>query len=223
MSYSIESGPGAVSRARRPAAVTVAASLMILMAAVGLANVIIGLASMNGIVDRFRIAAARTDATRSDIDGMVALLRGSLILAAVAGIIVAALLTMLAVGNLRGSNGARIATWIVSGLGLLCGCCGLAVVVGQRAVTLTPSGDAQVTEDLFRALNDAYPTWWVGLSGGLSAAQAVGYLVIALLLATPAANAFFRRPAPAQWPRSAGPARPGIPPSAPPPPTPPPM
>ena len=217
MSYSIRSGPSGAAPVRRPTAVNAAAAFMILMALVSLANAIASLTSMNGIVHRFRTAATRTDATGSDIDGMVALLRTSLILAAVVGAVVAVLLTVLASGNLRGSNGARVATWIVSGLGLACGCCGLAIVVAQRAMTLNLSGDTQVTEDLLRALNDAYPSWWIGLNGGLSAAQPVGYLVIALLLATPAANAFFRRSASVRELRPAGPARPGIPPSTPPP------
>jgi hypothetical protein len=178
---------------RRPAAVTAAAVIMILMAAGGLVNAVIGLVGMGGVVDRFRAAAVRTGASDADIDGLAGLAWGTVIAGAVLAVVFAALLVALALGNLRGSSGARIATWVVGGLGLLCGCCGLVAVIGQTAVSWNISGDDRVTEDLTQALTDAYPGWWIGLNGSLSAAQALGYLVVALLLALPAAHRYFRK------------------------------
>jgi hypothetical protein len=183
--------------ARRPAPVSAAVSIMILMAAGGLANAVIGLAGMGGVVDRFRAGATRAGASEADIDSLAGLAWGMVIAGAVLAVVLAALLVTLALGNLRGSNGARIATWVVCGLGLLCGCCGLLAVVGQSALSWNISSDDPTAEDLTQALTDAYPGWWIGLSGSLSAAQALGYLVVALLLALPAAHRYFRkRPAP---------------------------
>lgn len=207
MSFPVGPGDGRAGPTRRPGPVTAAATIMILMAVVGLVNVVIGLAGMDGIVDRFRSAAARTDADQADIDGLVVLVRATAVIAAIIGVTVAVLLVVLALGNLRGSNAARIATWVVSGLGLICGCCTLGAVVGQRGFAW--AGDDPVAADLMRALADSYPSWWVGLNGGLSAAQALGYLVVALLLTLPTARAFFRRRPQAQW-------QPPIPPHAPP-------
>lgn len=178
----------------RPATVTAAAAIMIFMGAAGLVNAVVGLAAIGGVVDRFRDAAEATGASQSDIDGLAGLAWGTVIAGAVLSVLFAVLLILLGVGNLRGRNGARIATWIVSGLGLFCGCCGLFAVVSQSALTWNISTNDQ-TQDLTQALTDAYPDWWIALSGVVSAAQALGYLVVALLLALPASHPYFRRTA----------------------------
>ncbi|MGN9908150.1 hypothetical protein ACTMTJ_11450 [Phytohabitans sp. LJ34] len=176
----------------RPATVTAAAAIMIFMGAAGLVNAVVGLAAIGGVVDRFREAAQATGASDSDIDGLAGLAWGTVIAGAVLAVLFGGLLIALGVGNLRGRNGARIATWIVSGLGLFCGCCGLLAVVSQSALTWNVSTDSR-TEDLTQALTDAYPGWWIGLNGVVSAGQALGYLVVALLLALPASHPYFRR------------------------------
>ncbi|MDQ7910326.1 hypothetical protein RB614_38115 [Phytohabitans sp. ZYX-F-186] len=176
----------------RPATVTAAAAIMIFMGAAGLVNAVVGLAAIGGVVDRFRDAAEATGASQSDIDGLAGVAWGTVIAGAVLSVLFAALLIVLGVGNLQGRNGARIATWIVSGLGLLCGCCGLLAVISQSALSWNISTDDQ-TQDLTQALTDAYPGWWIGLNGVVSAGQALGYLVVALLLALPASHPFFRR------------------------------
>jgi hypothetical protein len=184
---------------RRPAAVTVAAGLMMLMALLGLVAAIANLAMMNRLVDRFRERAAGTDATGSEIDTVVGFIRGISIGTAVIGIIVALALIGLALGNLRGSNASRIATWVLCGIGTVCGCCGLVGVLAQNNATFGGAGDDRTAEDLGRALADASPGWWTALSGTLSIGQSLGYIAVAVLLALPAANAFFRRPAVPQW------------------------
>jgi hypothetical protein len=176
----------------RPATVTTAAAVMILMGVAGLVNAVVGLVAVGGVVDRFRDAAAATGASDSDIDGLARVAWGTVVAGAVLAVLFAALLIALAVGNLQGRKGARIATWIVSGLGLFCGCCGLLAVVSQSALSWNISTDAR-TEDLTQALTDAYPGWWIGLNGVVSAGQALGYLVVALLLALPASHPYFRR------------------------------
>jgi hypothetical protein len=192
----------------RPATVTAAATLMIFMGVAGIVSAVVSLAGIGGVVDRFRSAAEGTGATQDDIDGLATLAQGTTIFGAVLAIVVAVLLVVLAMAVLRGSSGARIATWVVSGLGLLCGCCGLFAVIFQSALSWNISSDDQVAENLTQALTDAYPGWWIGLNGGLSAAQALGYLVVALLLALPASHPYFRKTAPA----------PAVPPLPPPPP-----
>jgi hypothetical protein len=179
--------------------VTIAAGLMMLMALLGLIGVIANLAMMNRLVDRFRERATGTDASSSDIDTVVGFIRGISIGTAVIGIIFALVLAGLALGNLRGSNGTRIATWVICGLGILCGCCGLFGVLGQNNASFTGAGDDRTAEDIGRALADASPGWWTALSGSLSVGQALGYIAVAVLLALPAANAFFRRPTAPLW------------------------
>lgn len=175
----------------RPATVTAAAAIMIIMGVAGLVNAVVGLAAIGGVVDRFRDAAQATGASQSDVDGLAGVAWGTVITSAVLSVLFAVLLIVLGVGNLRGRNGARIATWIVSGLGLFCGCCGLFAVISQSALSWNISTDDQ-TQDLTQALTDSYPGWWIGLNGVVSAGQALGYLVVAVLLALPPSHRYFR-------------------------------
>lgn len=178
--------------ASRPAAVTAAAAVMIFMAAAGLVNAVVGLAGISGVVDRYRDAASRIDASASEIDTLAAVAWGTVIAAAALAVVCAVLLTALAFGNLRGINGARVATWFLCGLGLLCGACAWLAVAGQAGLSWNVSDD-RGTEQLTQALTDAYPAWWIVLNGVCAGGQALGYLVVAVLLALPAAHPHFRR------------------------------
>lgn len=182
--------------------VTLAGVLMILTAALALVGAIIILATVGQVVDRFRAEAALSDASQTDIDNLAAGIQAIMIGTAVLMVIGAILLVGLAFGVLHGSNVARILTWLVLALGLVCGCCGILSTVGQTNVTSfgTANTNNQVADDLGRALQDAYPTWWLVFNGSVSALQMVGYIAIAVLLALPAANAYFRKqPQPPQW------------------------
>ncbi|MEU4771223.1 hypothetical protein [Micromonospora sp. NPDC023644] len=183
--------------ARRPAVVTAAVAVLALMAVAALAYAAAGVATRGGTVDRFRAAADGTSARPDQIDRMVTLLGMSTVLTAVVSLLAGLLLGGLALGLRAGRDGARTATWVVSGLGLIAGCCGLALLVGQRATPLGSGEDDRATAELFGILADAYPSWWIPLGAGLSVGQVLGYLVVAVLLALPAASAWFRRrPAP---------------------------
>ncbi|MFI7607004.1 hypothetical protein ACIBTV_17940 [Micromonospora sp. NPDC049366] len=187
---------------RRPAVVAAATAVLLLMAVAALAYAVAGLVVLGGTVDRFRSAAAGTGAGTGDIGDVVTLLRLSGVLSAVVSLLAGALLAVLALGLSGGRAGARVATWVVCGLGLLCGCCGLAVLVGERAAPLRLAADEQATSQLFGLAGDAHPSWWIPLTGGLSVGQALGYFVVAILLAWPSASSWFRRPTPPTAPAS---------------------
>jgi len=181
------------AQARRPTTVTAAAVLMMVMALLGLAGAGLTLVTVGGIVDDFRAGAA--GAAPDQVDGLAGFLRTYSALAAVLGVVGALLLGGLGVGNLRGAAGARIATWVLCGLGLAVGCCGLFGVLLSGAVQLSTATDTDPV--VARALADAYPGWWLGVNAGLSGGQALGYIAVAALLALPASGAFFRRTPPA--------------------------
>jgi hypothetical protein len=185
-----------------------AAALLLLMAVGAVAYAVTNLLVTAGTVDRFREAARATDAGGGEIDGVASLLRASTVLSAVLGVLVALLLVGLALGLLAGRGGARVATWVVAGLGLFCGCCGLAVLVGQRTAPLRLGADDRVTADLLALVGDAYPGWWIPVNAAVSVAQILGYLVVAALLTLPSAGAFLHRRAPRP---SAGPTPPAGP------------
>ncbi|MEV2237647.1 hypothetical protein [Micromonospora sp. NPDC049891] len=203
--------------ARRPAAVVLAVATLVVMALGALVYAVIGLASVRGTVDRFR-AAAGAEADAGQVDAVAALLRASVVVSAVLSIIAGLLLVGLALGLATRRPAARVATWVVAGLGMCCGCGGLATLIVQLAAPLD-FGDDQATAELLALVPDAHPSWWIPLTVALSIAQVLGYLVVAVLLALPAANAWFRRrPAPQQQASPYQPPTPpfGHPPAAPP-------
>ncbi|MEU1647369.1 hypothetical protein ABZ422_05330 [Micromonospora zamorensis] len=203
MSYP-ESAP-----ARRPAVVLMAAGVLLVMAVAALAYAVVDLVVLGGTVDAFRTAARDTSASPEQIDDVVTLLRASAVLSAVVAALSAPVLAGLALGLLAGRNGVRVATWVVSGLGLLAGCCSVAVLIGERAAPLQLGSGEQAVAELLGLIGDAYPSWWIPLNAGLSVAQGLGYLVVATLLALPAANAWFGRH------RSTAPTVPSAPPAFP--------
>ncbi|GIJ08581.1 hypothetical protein ACFFMR_26805 [Micromonospora andamanensis] len=181
--------------ARRPAVVVLAVVTLAVMALGALAYALAGLASVGGTVDRFRTAAG-AGADPGQVDAVVALLRASVVVSAVLSIVAGLLLVGLALGLAAGQPFARVATWVVAGLGVCCGCGGVATLVLQLATPLE-FGDDRETAELLALVPDAHPSWWIPLTAALSIAQVLGYLVVAVLLALPAANAWFRRrPAP---------------------------
>ncbi|GAB1688252.1 hypothetical protein KRM28CT15_00550 [Krasilnikovia sp. M28-CT-15] len=162
---------------------TLAAVLLGLMALGGLAYAITTIALAPGIVSRFRDAAQ--GAADAEVDGFVTVVWIGAAVGAVVAVILFALCVVLALGLRRGSNAARIGTWIVSGLGVLAGCGSLATVLVQRSGEGDPGS-------LGAALSGAYPDGWIGLNVGVAVAQTVGYLIVAvLLLAAP--GSFFGR------------------------------
>ncbi|HTF12518.1 MAG TPA: hypothetical protein VK659_30545 [Asanoa sp.] len=190
---------------RPPGAVAGAAGVLLLMAFGSVVYGATGLALMPGIVDRFQTAAIGAGVAVDEIDSATRLLRGVPIAAAFVGVVAAMLLTVLAIGTLRGTSAVRVAAWVVCGVGLVGG--GLAAVFGFAQRLGSWSDDTVV-----RALTAAHPGWWPWTSAVLSVLQALGYVVVALLLASPAANAHFRR-TPSLPPGPTGAAPPPPPPS----------
>ncbi|MGN9774943.1 hypothetical protein ACTMS0_04080 [Micromonospora sp. H33] len=186
-------------RARRPVVVTAAAVLLAVMAAVAVAYAVTSLVVLVGTVDAFRPAARETSASAEEIDTMVFLVSVWIVLGALVSLVAGLLLAGLAVGVRAGRAGARVGTWVVAGLGVLAGCCGLVGLAVQRATPLELNENERGVGELLGRLDEAYPGWWIPLGAGLSVGQVLGYLVVAVLLALPAASAWFRRPAPVPY------------------------
>ena len=194
MSYAMQPpaaapAPATTTAPRRPVSVASASILLILMAVVGLGYAVATLVIAPGTVDRFRAAAAGANSV--DVDGYVTVVWIGAAISAVLAVVLFALYVVLALGLRRGSNAARIATWVVAGLGLLGGCVTTATVAMERA------GDP-VQGSLSAALSEAYPGGWIPVNIALAVAQMLGYVLVGvLLLASP--GTFFGR-APKQLP-----------------------
>ncbi|GAB1643744.1 hypothetical protein [Krasilnikovia sp. MM14-A1259] len=188
MSYPV-SPPAAVTAApavapsrRRPVPVTLAAALLALMGLTGLGYAITTIVVAPGVVARFRDAAGAADG--AEVDGFVTVVWIGAAVGAVVSVILFALFVVLALGLRRGSNAARIGTWVMSGLGLLAGTAALVTILVQRGGEADP-------ESLGAVLSGAYPDRWIGLNVGAALAQMVGYLIVAVLLLI-APGSFFR-------------------------------
>lgn len=179
--------PAPAAAPSRPVPVAFASVLLIVMAVVGLVYAIATLAVAPGTVDRFRTAAGTSSAT--DIDGFVTVVWIGAALGAVLAVILFALYVVLALGLRRGSNAARIATWVVAGLGLLAGC-------GSTVTVALERGGDPPRDTLGAALADAYPGSWIGLNVGLAVAQMLAYVLVAVLLLASPGTFFGRAPKP---------------------------
>ncbi|MFI5495351.1 hypothetical protein [Actinoplanes sp. NPDC051859] len=185
MTYAVQPAPPAAPR--RPASVGFAAALLIVMAVVGLAYAVVAVTVAPGTVDRFRAAAGAGE----DVDGMVTVLWIIAAMGAILAIILFALYVVLALGLRRGSNGMRIASLVVCGLGVFGGC-------ASATTTALQNGGGGASGSLGRALSDAYPDSWLTLNVGLGLAQLVGYVLVAVLLLVAPREFFGKAPKPAQ-------------------------
>lgn len=185
--------PAPVARPRRPVTVVLASILLVLLGLGGLAYAVTTLAITGGVVDRFR--AATTGISPGDVSGFVTILWTAAGVGGALALILLGLFIVLALALRRGSNAARIGTWVVCALGLLAGCGSSVTVAIERNGTASPG-------TLGAALSGAYPGGWIGFNVAMAVAQMIGYVVVAVLLSA-APGAFFGRPktAPAYAPQ----------------------
>lgn len=181
--------------ARRPAAVTAAVVLLALMAVVAVAYAVAGLFVLFRTVNAVRLAAGSA-ASSDEVDAVVALVTVWTVAGALISLLAGVLLAVLAGLVRAGRSGARVATWVVAGLGVVAGCCGLTGLGGMRAFPMQPSDEDRSTVELLAQVSEAYPGWWIPLGASLSVGQVLGYLGVAMLLALPPAAGWFRRPVP---------------------------
>lgn len=216
MSYTVVN-PGAKPR---PGAVTAASALLYLAALSQLAS--IGLSVMTLGPVRQILDEEFADTPDADAVG-TAMTVGIIVAIAVSVLFVVGTAVLgLLVG--KGKNPARIVTWVLAGIGVLCYGCNLAGTAVSGALTGSINGDPE-SADIQRRIEDAIPAWQNAASTGLSILMLVALLAVIILLALPASNDFFRKEqevwTPPTWPAEGGGYPPVPPPPAPPaPPTP---
>jgi hypothetical protein len=95
----------------------------------------------------------------------------------------------------RGARVARIITWVLGGLGVLCCGGGIAirgVASGMTSNSQGTTADAQQIQDAQKQVDAVYPSWYHGVQVSLSLLAIVGLLAVIVLLALPVANEYFR-------------------------------
>lgn len=185
--------PGA-ERRHRPAVVTAAAALMMLVAVLGVISTITAFSVMGGIRDALLESIPGEDPQA--VDAASTVLTIGLVIGAGFSVLIAAAYGVLSFFLLRGANAARITTWVLAAIFLLCGACAL---LGQTVNTFAPQGDPQ-SEEIARAMEEAIPGWYTVSEIAINIVELLALITIIILLALPASNAFFAKPVPQFYP-----------------------
>lgn len=195
MSYAVP--PAGAEARQRPASVSAAVWLMYLVAALFLVSGIIAIAVHGPMSEVFERAFA--DEPEGDRAASVAAVAGTGVRLAIS-VLFAAGLFVLAALNARGSNAARIITWVVAGIQVCCA--GLSLVGTLVGNSMTGFGGGGQTDpaEIQRLMDELLPSWVEPVMVTLSVLQLLSMIAVAVLLALPASNAFFRRPPPAWEP-----------------------
>jgi hypothetical protein len=203
----------AVPRAR-PATVTAAVYLLYLAAVLGVISSILTFTTIGPT--RRAIADAYRDVQGG---GSAATVTAAVITAvAVIGLLFSLGYAVLGYFVGRGSNAARIVTWVVAGLSVCCGGGGVfGNALGGSFGGGSPNGGPDSAE-VQRRVRAALPSWSPAVSLTLGIISLLISLAVIVLLLLPASNEYFRKQPAQVW----EPPAPYVPPTAPPPTGPPP-
>ncbi|GLZ75552.1 hypothetical protein Afil01_03590 [Actinorhabdospora filicis] len=173
-----------------PGVVNIAAYLQWFTVLLSLVGVVLTAMYAGDLTDAMVKAYEDQGAAKNVIDGVK--FSGTIItVSAIIGLVVALVYALLGFLNRKGKNGSRIATWVLSGIFLLCG----AASFGLNAMSGGTQNDINM-DKVNDAIADAVPpifTVWQSISGIVSL---VIYVAVIVLLALPAANDFFRKEPP---------------------------
>ncbi|WP_155375470.1 SHOCT domain-containing protein [Catellatospora vulcania] len=181
----------------RPAAVTAATWLLAAVAAAYLIDAIMIIAGSGEYPDRVRAAMEESGvspAAWSFLSGIVSVMP---VVAAGLTIVSAVVVLAMAAAVARGSFVGRILTWVAVGFALLCNVCGLGSAgtpsFSSVAYVNANSRDRTGVHVFAQRLPEAYPDWYRHTSLALFTFGMLAMIAVAVLLAMPAANAWFRR------------------------------
>ena len=180
--------PGGPVQKVRPATVTIADALLIVVAIAYAAGFVVAISIMGTVTEVFREEFAGTEAEGAE--GVAAFFY---VIAAAINLLIAIGLVVLAVLNNKGKNPARIVTWVLGGIGLCCTGFGLigSSIGGGGSFGGTSTEIDQ--DELTRRLEDALPSWYEPVNLGILVISLLALATALLLLALPPSNEFFRK------------------------------
>ncbi|MBX6749938.1 MAG: hypothetical protein IRY85_09780 [Micromonosporaceae bacterium] len=188
MSYAVPTPPPKV----RPAAVQTAVWLMWAVVALNVLNVALSFVPLTEVDRVLEELYAEHPQLRNDTATVIGEI-GSLSLT----VIMAVAFAVLAIFVARGSQPARITTWVVGGIVALCQACGLASSLATPALLNSmPSGgdpNAELAVEQARRIAEATPVWYTVASTAILILSLVAILLVIILLAVPKANDYFRK------------------------------
>ncbi len=182
MSYTVATPGGKV----RPAVVTAASALLYLVAGIEVISLVLEVLSFSPTL------AAYDDVYAGDstLDTMKTVAQVTLIVTLAVTVLFAAGIAALGMLISKGKNPARIVTWVVAGLGVLCFGCALGL--GSYVSSLNAGADAK-SQVLQKQIEGSIPSWQSAVSTGLGIVVLLALVAVVILLALPAANEFFRK------------------------------
>jgi hypothetical protein len=200
MSYSVAPAPAARTR---PGVVTTASLLLyvsavLLLVSVGVSLVPIG--DVQKIIDEKYANEPENVRQAASIGAVV-----GPIVVGVVYLVIAVALVVLGILVSKGKQPARVITWVLAGLGVLCLGCGLAASGLNSSFSGLGGGGAD-QQELLDAIAGATPGWVTATGLVLQIISLLIMVTVIILLALPAANDYFRKeqqvwvPPTAPWP-----------------------
>jgi len=179
---------------RRPDSVTFAGAAMYGAAVLGLLSSIAQIAAVAAVVAAFRSRAPGWGVDDADARAAATVIRTVLLSSGLGALVLAVLTGILGRGVLRRNEAARIGALVLVAGSLGCGLVRTSVTAFGRNIDWTVGTDtpASLTGNVAQAYSEALPGWLVGLAGGLTDLQALGYIAVAILLLAPASQEYFR-------------------------------
>ena len=186
--------PVIIPRAR-PAPVLLAGVLMYSSGALGIVAAVALLVAAGPVVGDVRARAVELGVGALDAADIAGAMRTALLSSGSGALALSALSLALARGVLRRREAARIGALVVAGASLGCAMVRTSVTAfGQDVRWSVAAGhDSPATNAaVAQAFRDAMPDWFVGIGGGLTDLQSLGYLAVAALLVAPTSREYFR-------------------------------
>ncbi len=175
----------------RPGVVTAASRLLYLLAAL---QVITLGASFSQFPPLLRVLGDESFA-QSDRD----LLRTALMVGLGIGVAISVALIagyiLLGVFVGKGKQPARVVTWVVAGVNLICNLCAF----GRQTATSTSAGSQNLDPELRRRVDAAAPDWFDTLTSVRTVVELIALVAIVILLSLAASHEYFRKEDPAAW------------------------
>ncbi|NUQ90314.1 MAG: hypothetical protein HOQ43_17865 [Glycomyces artemisiae] len=195
----------------RPGSVTLAVWLQILLALFLLAQTALSFVYGPDAADAAEDALEAQGVAMSDLPQGTSFESGPGAL--VFNIVLAAILVVLALLNGAGKRPARVLTWVLQPIILVCTLAGMlsTLFLSQfLSYAFENSGDETLealdVDAIVDAVTGAYPSWTAVVSYGALALGILGSLLVIVLLAVPSANAYFRKEEPEKFIPGAPPA-----------------
>ena len=179
----------------RPFPVAVAGTVLYGSGVVGLVAAFALLAGAGRVVDDLRERAVGLGIDPVAANDVAAAVRTTLLSSGTGALALALLSLLLGWGVLRRSEAARVGALVVAVTSLGCAFLRTSVTAFGNGIdwsVAADSDDPMLAGRVGYAFGEAMPGWLVGLGGGLTDLQSLGYISVIVLLVVPVSREYFR-------------------------------